>query len=223
MKRRSVYISVGLGILLSTIMCACSRSTNPVDQSPGPSTFFPFTVGSWWIYEVVDRPTIMSDSISNQLILTVVSKQYLTNGNPVSRVTVSCPDSIVRTYLFGGDSTFFMSQSADSLMIYASLQDTSPRLYLRLPLEVGKSWQTSTGAFSVVDSVDSTGDVTVPAGRYTTCFQVRTSGGWWQAPITKLCWYKELTGLLKVDYSQVGLINIHFNIKLLSYHITSSR
>jgi hypothetical protein len=205
-------------VMFLALALGCSDPGNPTGSGTGESTFFPSRSGWTWVYEVLGRPALPGDTVQNELTIRIISEGFLSNGTRAAQFTVTGPDRVVRTAIFRGDTTFFMSQTSDSVLIYGSPQDTLPWLLLRLPLELGESWQGEYGGFDVMDSVESKGDVTVPAGIFAACYQVRTTGGWWQAPMDQSAWYKDSVGIIDLSYDQVGVISVHFRIRLKSYN-----
>jgi hypothetical protein len=206
-------------VMSCLLLIGCSESNNPIGGGSADSTFYPSTPGSSWTYDVIDHPNLSSDSIISELTIDVVSGGHMIDSTPVTKYRVICPDSIARRTLFGVDSIFFLSQSSESLMIYRSLEDTRPRIFLLLPLIVGKSWETTPGAFAYNSVVESKGNIHVSAGSFSDCYAIRITGGWWQAPQDQLSWYKESLGLVQSEYFQSGVINIRIKLQLKSYHL----
>jgi hypothetical protein len=158
------------------------------------------------------------------LTIDVLATQFLANGESASTWYLYCPDTIITNLLFNttSGSIIYVDQTKDSVWVYDSAAYSVSRYSLMLPLMLGESWGSS-GGFGYVRSIDSMAELNAPAGRFDGCFQVHSTGGWWQAPVYRMDWVKESVGLIKTDYFQGGLINYKFSLTLKAYSIQNPR
>jgi len=199
---------------LCPILLACSGSGNPESTGTGFSPFFPVTPGVILTYDVIYVPLGSSDSIRSELVIRPLAFRYLNDSTIVSEYAVTCSVTAARDLFTHGDSLMSLCQSPDRVLFYYSIHDTYPIRLLSLPLFLGKEWEEF--GFPAVSSVLWIGSMSVPAGTFGSCYQIRRYLNLdprfrSRFHVDEYTWYKESLGFIQLnELDSYG----HFLLKL---------
>jgi hypothetical protein len=156
--------------------------------------YFPLAVGNLWNYNTVYRLIMTSDTIQyTGTSTTEITRETTLNSNieVLEQVTTMLWDDTTMTNSI--DTTYIQS-SEDYMLIYDDLADTEPDTSLVLPIADGNTWTVYVDMTDTLTAeVIGQDDVTVPAGSYSDCWDIRyTSLGQ-----TQDNWFAEGVGIVR--------------------------
>jgi len=160
---------------------------------------FPNTIGTQWVYEVLDMGYIDFDTVRVDTVTVTI----------VDRISILGPDSLMVWEFLGIEyaDTSFIGTLENIVTVYAdtSQSQPSPAWSYEFPMTVGKHWGIDT--FAPIPIVSDKCSVITPAGNFQTTFAYFASGGmpgsWmvrdWLAPrvgVVKRVYYPYTGGFL---------------------------
>jgi hypothetical protein len=130
------------------------------------ANYFPLTVGNEWNFDMTMTETTPSDTfvVTATQNLEITTETTLDNGTEVFEMimTMTFDDTLVPDFA----DTVYFDETEDYIMVYDAKADTVPSdTMLALPLETGKTWADH--------EVMGQDDVTVPAGTFNDCWEIR--------------------------------------------------
>lgn len=130
------------------------------------TVFYPLSVGNEWNYNMSMTRTTPTDTTveTGSDKLEITAETTLDNGTAVFEwvLTITFDDTLVPDII----DTSYIEETEDYILQYDAKADTVPSdTMLALPLETGKTW----ADYEVMGQED----VTVPAGTFNDCWEVR--------------------------------------------------
>ncbi|NOR16230.1 hypothetical protein GQ543_00760 [candidate division WOR-3 bacterium] len=130
------------------------------------TVFYPLSVGNEWNYNMSMTRTTPTDTTveTGSDKLEITAETTLDNGTAVFEwvLTITFDDTLVPDII----DTSYIEETEDYILQYDAKTDTVPSdTMLALPLETGKTW----ADYEVMGQED----VTVPAGTFNDCWEVR--------------------------------------------------
>ncbi|UCD06590.1 MAG: hypothetical protein JSV98_04985 [candidate division WOR-3 bacterium] len=156
--------------------------------------YFPLAVGNIWNYNIVYRMIMTTDTTQyTGTSTTEITRETILNSNidVLEQVTTTLWDDTTMTDHV--DTTYLLSDG-DRMLIYNDLADTDPDTGLVFPFEQGSTWTVYADTTDTLTAeVLGQDDITVPAGTYSDCWDVRfTSLGQ-----TQDNWFAEGVGIVR--------------------------
>lgn len=214
---------------LSLWMMACTSVLLASCNSPPAGTeLFPLDGGHRWQYRITTENEGEATEFGS-LVMRNQGRDDLDGKETWRRRSEDGVD-----YWLRRDDSGIYRIAAKSDLDEEPKRDASPRYVLKLPLAVGTSWRAGTAPYLLrrrqefpreirhshpnvpmqysIENVDIA--VSVPAGKYEHCLQVKGFGqvrvfadpvvGWRDMPLTTLEWYCKGIGLVKVERDEPG-------------------
>ncbi|MDH4210604.1 MAG: hypothetical protein OEV79_04080 [candidate division WOR-3 bacterium] len=136
--------------------------------------YFPLAVGNVWNYDVVYRLIMTSDTIQyTGTSTTEITRETTLNSNidVLEQVTTMLWDDTTMT---NSVDTTYIQSTGDHVLIYNDVADTEPDTSLVLPIVDGNTWTVYADTTDTLTAeVIGQDDVTVPAGTYADCWDIR--------------------------------------------------
>ena len=200
---RIVLVLTGAALLL----------TAGCDKLGGEPDFYPTSVGSTWRHTIaatlveLDGDTVWSAVSRSE----VVGKATLAAGGEAAVVVtldsmrMRIPHDTIMVY----SDTSWVQKKDNRVLMFESVDETSPDTTLVLPLEANKTWLVSAeGGGETRAKVIGKQDVTVPAGTFKDSWMVELASTDAGPDTMRVHWY--LAG-------DVGLIRMHYLIETEPY------
>jgi len=164
--------------------------------------YFPMSVGTYWKYQVYDSLTQQTDTITINVV-----KDTMINNNPIFYWESSKAGVAI--------DTLFVLKTSDSICFY----DDNNLIYLtqelKLPLDVGNTWQSYALASDnyKVESIES-------VYNYSDAYKVDRNFQSFNYYLLEKIWMVDNIGFVKMTINEFNLApSKNENWRLLSYHI----
>jgi len=135
------------------------------------TNYFPITVGNEWNYDMTMTQIIVIDTMTSDTTVQtgtnsseITAETTLDNSTAVFEMimTMTFDDTLIPVFA----DTSYVEETEDYLLTYSNKSDTVPNdTMLALPLETGKTW----ADYEVMGQKN----VTVPAGTFNDCWEIR--------------------------------------------------
>lgn len=134
------------------------------------TNYYPLTVDNEWNYDMTMTEIIVIDTVtSDTTVVTgtnaseITAETTLDNGTEVFEMIMTM--TFDNTLIPGFADTSYVKETEDYLLSYSNKSDTAPDTMLALPLETGKTW----ADYEVMGQEN----ITVPAGTFNDCWEIR--------------------------------------------------
>ena len=160
---------------------------------------FPMSVGTYWKYQVYDSLTQQTDTITINVV-----KDTMINNNPVFYWESSKAGVAI--------DTLFVLKTSDSICFYMNINLTDLRRKLKIPFEVGDTWQGNINDYYEVESIESY--------YLNDAFKINRNYQSFNYYLLEKIWMVDNIGFVKMTTNEFSLAPIkNENWRLLSYHI----
>jgi hypothetical protein len=207
-----------LGLATLAVLALCHASCT---EAPAAPDYFPLAPGHRWHYRVL-REGVASDAGPDYHEVRTLRPRTLEGERRFRRL-----DSLGNEYYFSRDANGIQRVAMRNAMELSPQFDAPPREVLPMPLDVGRSWASSTHPYAIfrlvpfggvltgrytltltfsVEALDAVVDT--PAGRFEDCLMIRGEGtlelygdarrGFIPVPVTHTEWYAPGVGLVKL-------------------------
>lgn len=174
------------------------------------ANIFPLAVGNVWHYDLLYTATgVDTTEYTGTSTTEITQETTLDNAVDVfEQVTITVWDDTMA--MMNTVDTTYIQETDDYILIYYSLTDVEPDTSLVLPIEAGNTWTVYADTTDTLTAeVIGQEDVTVPAGAYTDCWDIRytslgqTQDDWFAPEVGVVRQYMSiLTPMLTVEFTK---------------------
>ncbi len=170
-------------ITMFLVVFGCGDGDTPSgpEQGGGDSAYYPLAVGNQWVYDRAGQMTISGIQMATINGMNVTDITGTVTHDLGFDVFVQ-EHSMTDTTEFVGetlitDSTFttYMRLTDQGLYSYVNLAQADSVGFVPFPLTVGATWQFSEDPPMTAEILSLTATVTVPAGSFDNCLELRTT------------------------------------------------
>ena len=198
MKQYLYFIPVIVCIGLITLFSNCSKSINQT-KNVASNSYFPNTVGSYWIYDVYDSSMALNHPTYPRNYEVKVSIKGI-------RKMVDSIEAVIWEYKYPWSTdTFYFRQIGDSVNIYQEYATIDklpyPDITFIQPFKDGKGWN---GKLFLIDTSTVSNSYNLFNGylNFDTCFEIYRYN--WEVQTLVLhdyYWFKPNIGFVKIYYN----------------------
>lgn len=205
------------------LLISCGDSGGPFDPGQGnDARFFPLAVGNTWEYTRYGTYNIENKSytVTGASVVSIIGIAAHSGGFDVFIEESAVNDTIMGLMIQSTVDTCYIRLASNGFHGYPSLASTDSSWVVPFPLIAGMVWPFSTNPPMTGELLSMDETVTVPAGTFQNCFEMRTlwiEGG----NLTSNSSFAPNVGLVKNVYSQgVEQISVNITSRLSDYQLS---
>ncbi len=214
-----VAVSVFVALLL-ILVAACGD--DPFDPAQGDdSRFYPLAVGNIWNYSRIGTYNVdsLSYTVTGASTVRITGTAEHSGGFQVFVEETMVADTIQGLMVITNTDTSYIRVTDDGFFGYPELDSTDSSWTVPFPLVAGMIWPFSTEPSMTGEILSMTEDVTVPAGSYEDCAEMRTT--WIEGGnVVNTTDYAPNVGMVRNIYTQgAGQYNTSVTSRLTSFEL----
>jgi hypothetical protein len=166
---------------LSLVLACGDSSPSGPGQGGGDAAYYPLSVGNQWVYDRSGQMTIAGvqvATINGMNVTEITGKVSHTLGFEVYQQETSMDDTtefVGETLIVDSTFTTYVRITDEGFYSYVNLTDADSLVFVPFPLTVGATWQFSQDPPMTAEILSLTAEVTVPAGSFDDCLEIRTT------------------------------------------------
>ncbi len=171
-----------LAVMALVFACGDGDSPSGPGQGGEDSAYYPLSVGNQWVYDrsgTMEVAGIQTGTLNGENICDITGEVTHELGFDVYVQEYSIADTLEsagQTLVIDSTYTTYMRLTDQGLYSYVSLAGGDSVSFVPFPLQVGATWQFSENPPMTAEIVSLTETVTVPAGTFENCLELRV---WW--------------------------------------------
>jgi len=162
------------------LLFSCGDDSDPLGPTPGnDSEFYPLSVGNQWIYSrsgSIAAGGVQVGTISGVAEIEITGTATHSEGFEVYVQENSITDTTIlysQTYITDSTFTEYLRVTENGFFGYPHLGDTDSSFTVPFPLQDGATWVFTDDPLTTGEILSLTESVTVPAGNFSECMEVR--------------------------------------------------
>ncbi len=167
--------------MLSLVLACGDSSPSGPGQGGGDAAYYPLSVGNQWVYDRSGQMTIAGvqvATINGMNVTEITGKVNHGLGFEVYQQETSIDDTtefVGETLIVDSTFTTYVRITDEGFYSYVNLTDADSLVFVPFPLTVGATWQFSQDPPITAEILSLTSEVTVPAGSFDNCLEIRTT------------------------------------------------
>lgn len=173
------YFAV-VSLLFLVFGCGDDSPAGP-GQGGGDDAYYPLAVGNQWVYGRTGQITVSAipmATISGMNVTDITGTVAHSLGFDLYVEEISMNDTtefVGETLIVDTTFTQYVRLTDQGFYSYINLTGTDSLVFIPFPLQVGATWQLSADPPVTAEILSLTGSVTVPAGTFENCLEMRTT------------------------------------------------